>query len=537
MQHGDWTGTLDWYCLKRAVALARIGVALKAIGMSRSPEARVRVWPAPARLVALFAMAQIGLWTLAPALTHTAPPIDVAEGYMWGREWVIATYKHPALPSWFLESSRLLTGTTGWPAYLTSQLFIAATFGLVFALGRDLMGQERAAAGTLLLAGVSYYMWPTPEFNHNVASTPFWAGVVLVLWRAVERGRVVWWVLLGLLAAGALYAKLSAFFLLVPVAAWFLLDAQARARLATLGPWLGLAVFVMLVTPLALWLARHDLAPLRYASRRSLGLPVYQLPLFLLDTAANIGGVLLMLMVAKMLGPWGRGASLQGIGQVAGGAISTRARNFLLLFTFGPIAFALLAALLSHAGLKTAWGSSMFNTVGLLAIAVTAERYTPMALRRVALSAAFLLLAGSLGYAVVVKFDAHRPSGSSLRVNWPQRTIAARLGEIWTQNTGEPLRIVAGSPWLAALVGISHKDRPSILTNGDLRLSPWISRDRIEREGLLAVWDAGNQNIPPALLPLIDTARSGETKFGFKGDEGGHQVHIGYAVIPPKPSR
>ena len=47
---------------------------------------------------------------------------------MWGREWAIATYKHPALPSWVLEASRLATGTVGWPAYLAGQLFVAATY-------------------------------------------------------------------------------------------------------------------------------------------------------------------------------------------------------------------------------------------------------------------------------------------------------------------------------------------------------------------------------------------------------------------------
>ena len=98
---------------------------------------------------------------------------------MWGREWVIATYKHPALPSWVLEASRILTGAVGWPAYLASQLFIAATFVFVFLLGRDLMGPQRAAAGTLLLTGVAFYAWPTPEFNHNVAETPFWAAAAV----------------------------------------------------------------------------------------------------------------------------------------------------------------------------------------------------------------------------------------------------------------------------------------------------------------------------------------------------------------------
>jgi hypothetical protein len=34
-----------------------------------------------------------------------------------------------------LEFARLATGAGGWPAYLVSQLFIRATFVLVFLLG------------------------------------------------------------------------------------------------------------------------------------------------------------------------------------------------------------------------------------------------------------------------------------------------------------------------------------------------------------------------------------------------------------------
>src|SRR5438046_2732050 len=105
----------------------------------------------PRALVGLMIIYQIGAWTLIPSLVHRALPLDVAEGYMWGREWVLATYNHPALPSWILEISRLATGTVGWPAYLVSQLFIAATFVFVFLLGREMLGPERAAAGTLLL--------------------------------------------------------------------------------------------------------------------------------------------------------------------------------------------------------------------------------------------------------------------------------------------------------------------------------------------------------------------------------------------------
>ena len=205
----------------------------------------------PTALLALLVAGQIVAWTLAPALTHYAPPLDVVEGNMWGREWVIATYKHPALPSWALEASRLVTGAVGWPAYLVSQLFVAATFVFAFLLGRDLTGPRRAAAGTLLLTGIAFYAWPTPEFNHNVAEMPFWAGLPWALWRAVERRGLGWWALVGALAAGGLYAKLTTALLLVTLAAWILWDERARQCLATPGPWLGLAVFAALAAPLA----------------------------------------------------------------------------------------------------------------------------------------------------------------------------------------------------------------------------------------------------------------------------------------------
>src|SRR5262249_52305567 len=93
---------------------------------------------------------------IAPAVSHNAPTFDLIENYMFGKEWVLATYKHPALTNWILESSRYLTGAVIWPAYLISQLFVGATFCFAFLLGRALIGPIRGAAGTLLLAGVTF---------------------------------------------------------------------------------------------------------------------------------------------------------------------------------------------------------------------------------------------------------------------------------------------------------------------------------------------------------------------------------------------
>lgn len=489
----------------------------------------------PTALVALLVAGQIVAWTLAPVLTHYAPPLDVVEGYMWGREWVIATYKHPALPSWALEASRLATGAVGWPAYLVSQLFIAAAFIFAFLLGRDLMDPRRAAAGTLLLTGIAFYAWPTPEFNHNVAETPFWAALPWALWRAVERRGLAWWALVGALGAGGLYAKLTTALLLVTLAAWILWDARAQKCLATPGPWLGLAVFVALAAPLAIWLVTHDFAPLRYAAARSAQLREGGgggVPVFLLNVLLNLAGFLAMLAIAGLIEPRRR-RDAGDAGAAPPPPVARRARDYLIVLTAGPLLLAIVAGLIAGANLKSAWGSSMFNLAGILAVALTCERFDSSALRRIAVSAAVVIVVVPSAYALVLTAGPSR-AGAPLRVSWPQAEISKRFAAIWTRETGRPLRIVAGDDWIAGLVGVTAKDRPSILSRGSPALSPWITPDRLEREGMLIVWDVKTGRIPEPLRALVAARPVRQERFMWRRSKDRGDLVIGYAIVPPK---
>ncbi len=486
----------------------------------------------PTSLVRMLVAGQVVLWTLAPALTHSAPPLDVVESIMWGREWVLATYKHPAMPSWVLQAFWQLTGSVGWPAYFASQLFIAATFVLVFLLGRDLMGPARAAAGTLLLTGVAYYAWPTVEFNHNVAETPLWAGLPFALWRAVERRSIVWWVLAGAFAAGGLYAKLSTGLLLATAAAWLVFDADARRSLATAGPYVGLAVFVVLVIPLDHWLLVHDFLPFKHAAHRMAQPGGRSVPAFLANVALNLAGMLVILTYAGLIG---KRAKARSADQPAAGEapVGRRERHFLAIFTAGPLLLALLGATIAQSGLKTAWGSSMFNLAGLWAIAAISHRFRQETLWRIGTAAFTLLVVLPIGYALVVAFAPR--FASPMRVNWPQAEISRRMTAIWqAQTNGRPLRIVSGDTWVAGLVGITAKDRPSILNLGDLSLTPWIDRARLDAEGMLIVWDARTGRIPAALKQIVASGTTGEEEFSWPRNSRRPNIVIAYRVVPPK---
>ena len=488
-----------------------------------------RGFPDPILLVALMATFQVGAWTLAPALTHSALPLDVVEGYMLGREWVIATYSHPALPSWVLEISRLVTGTVGWPAYLVSQLFTAATFIFVFLLGRELLGPKRAAAGTLLLTGIAFYAWPTVEFNHNVAQMSFWAALPWALWSAVQWRSVAWWALAGALAAGGVYAKLSTVLLLIALASWMTWDRDARRCLATPGPWVGVAVFVALITPLTLWLVAHDFAPLKYLVSRSAGLRGGGLHIFIANIIINIAGMFIMLAIAGLIGSWLRAGVANPPQEPPPTPVGRRAIGYLTVVAGGPLALAMIGAALSGSALKVAWGSSMFNFAGLLAIALRSEYFNDAALRRITVCSGVLLTIVPLGYAAFVIAGSLR-AGTPLRVNWPQAEISKRFVDIWTRETGQPLRIVGGNTWIAGLVGVTAADKPSIFTSGDFARfpwSPWITPERLEKEGVLIMWDA-------RATWIVANATAREERFGSKRHVDGGEIVIRYVIVPPK---
>jgi 4-amino-4-deoxy-L-arabinose transferase-like glycosyltransferase len=472
-------------------------------------------------LVGALCAAQVVGWTLAPTLANDALPPDVLEGYMWGREWVLGTYKHPALPSWGLETSRILTGAVGWPAYLVAQIFVAATFVFVFLLGRDLLGTARGAAGTLLLTGVTYYASYSVIFNHNIAQAVFWAALPWALWRAVHDGRVFWWVLVGALAAAGLYAKLWFALLLLSLAGWMLWSPGARRCLATPGPWIGLGVFVAGVTPLMVWLLAYDFAPLRYAAKRGTG----GTALFLANTALNLVGLPLMLAVAGLLAVrWRPGDKLARV--LAGAerpSTTDPVLQYLMVVALGPVTFATLGALAGGFKMKYTWGIPMFSHLGLLAMALLPGWLDRDRLQWIARSAAAVLVAGPLGYA------------STKGADWPQSAIAARMGEIWARETGNlPMRIVAGNYWTAGIVGATAESRPSAFTDGSFNEAPWITLQRIESQGMLVVWK--RNALPPGLEPWVAGRTIGHEEFVANSQRRGRLL-LDYVIVAPKAQR
>jgi 4-amino-4-deoxy-L-arabinose transferase-like glycosyltransferase len=481
--------------------------------------------------------AQLIIWSLAPILTHDAPPHDVLESYMWGREWLLGTHKHPPLPGWLLEGARVLTGSVTWPAYVLSQLCIVTAFGFIFRLGCDLMDGGRALAGTLLLTGIYFFSWPSPELNHNLVQLPLWSAMLLCLWRApqAQAGKVAafWWIAGALCAAGLTYAKYSAALLIVTAALWIMLDPLSRRALrSTIWPWVALAVFLLVAGPGLIWLSQNYHQPLDYANGRSHSRSAVGGPSFVALQLACHGAMLIMMLIAGLMGGRRSPETLP----LASPPVSRRGWLFLAWFAVAPLVMILLGATNFGVGLRGAWGAPLWLMSGLLAVALTSDRFEHRVLLRLARTVAVVLPLVAIVYIGMIVIGGsinRRPAP----VNWPQAEIAARMQANWAKATTAPLRIVIGDSEPAGLVALNAPTVPSLVIDGDLAISPWVTQQRIDEQGALVVWQqragSAESRLPDVAAFAAGLPIRNET-FAWPRKTKVAPLQLGYAIILPK---
>jgi len=123
-----------------------------------------------------------------------------------------------------------------------SQLTVLAAFALIWVMARQLVGPVGALVAILIIDGMHFFTFTATKFNHDVVQLPFWAVTGFAYWAALRGGRTVHWALLGFGIGMAVWAKYFIVMQAVPLVLFALFDRDARKSLATLGPWIAVAI-------------------------------------------------------------------------------------------------------------------------------------------------------------------------------------------------------------------------------------------------------------------------------------------------------
>ena len=173
----------------------------------------------------IFLIIHLVLWTLIPSLTNNNLPLDTIEALAWGSNLDWGFNKHPPMSALAVEIFYSIFGSNDWSYYLLSQIFIIFSFFIIFQFSKEILNNESLALiSVLLLEGIYFYNFTTPEFNVNVCQIPFWVLTVYYSWKIFNQKTPKFkeCVIVGIFAVGGFLSKYLFIYLLISFDLFFI---------------------------------------------------------------------------------------------------------------------------------------------------------------------------------------------------------------------------------------------------------------------------------------------------------------------------
>ena len=484
----------------------------------------------PGKAFAGFAVLHVVVWTVLPTLLYRNLPLDLIEALVYGREWQLGYDKLPPLPWWLVEIAyRTIDHDSAY--YLLAQIAVLAALVAVWAMARPLVGSLNALVAVLIIDGLHYLNYTAAKFNHDVVQLPFWALAGLSLQRALRRGAIKDWLLLGIAIGLSLWAKYFVLVLAIPILVFLIADSEARKAWATPGPYVAFAAGLVVMAPHLVWLVQHNFLPFAYAEHRAV--PPHGLfdhlwhPLqFVLS---QFYFVLLSLFIAAPLFYPGKTASEPPARMGADGFD----RRIVTWLVFGPMVTVLALSAISGRGTVALWGYPIWLFLGVWLVLIARRTLNDMRLFRIVLSwilvFAGFAIAFTVNYTVLPGYD-HRYRAEI----FPGKEMARELSERYRAITGQPIVYVIGKMWDGGLVEHYGPSHPRVLIDGEPARAPWIELADLKARGALVVWIAGDPTVMPPQLRMITADASVQPPLQVHYLRGDSTHTIGWAILKSK---
>ena len=164
------------------------------------------------KIFILFLFSHAIIWTIIPTFSNNNLPLDTIEALAWGSNLDWGFLKHPPFSAFAVEIFYQIFGNQDWAFYFLSQIFVIVAFIYVWKFSNRIFTSKiYSLISVLLLEGIYYFNFTTPEFNVNVCQLPFWSLTVYYAWECTNDKKISNWILFGAFAALGFFVKISFF--------------------------------------------------------------------------------------------------------------------------------------------------------------------------------------------------------------------------------------------------------------------------------------------------------------------------------------
>ena len=220
------------------------------------------------RLFHYFLLTHLAVWTLIPSITNHNLPLDTIEALAWGSNLDWGFNKHPPLSALVVKIFYQIFGSQDWVYYFLSQLFVISAFYFVFKLSKEILNTEKhALLSVLLLEGIFFYNFTTPEFNVNVCMLPFWAMTAYYAYKCLKDNLAKDYVILGIVAAFGFLSKYLFIYLLIGIKVFYTFYIKKNNfKINYIIPGI---IFLLILTPHLIWLIDNNYITITYGLKRT----------------------------------------------------------------------------------------------------------------------------------------------------------------------------------------------------------------------------------------------------------------------------
>ena len=391
------------------------------------------------------------IWTLVPSLTNNNLPLDTIEALAWGSNLDWGFNKHPPASAFFSEIFYQIFGSQDWAYYLLSQIFVVVAFAVVFKFAEGLFKDKTLSlVSVLLLEGIYFYNFTTPEFNVNVCQLPFWALCVYYSWKLFDKQQVTFkdcfW--LGVFAAIGFLSKYLFIYLLVAIdLLFFYVIFIKKNKKFDFKYLISLEFFIVLLVPHLIWLTNNDYVTITYGLART-GLENSSFLDHIIYPLIFLGkqiGILIPFFIMSFF-----------LIKKFKSKISLKDKKllFLVFINLVPIALMFLTSMLTGSKIRTMWMTPFYLFFGVLVVYIFQAQINLKKLNGFISAFLILFIFSPFAYAYISITETDK------RTDYPGKKIAGKVQIEWNKNFTEEIKSIVGDEWFAGNLSYHLKSRP-----------------------------------------------------------------------------
>ena len=398
------------------------------------------------KILTVFLLSHFAIWVLVPSITNHNLPLDTIEALAWGSNLDWGFNKHPPLSAFAVEVFYQIFGSQDWAYYFLSQICVVTSFFVVWKFSEYFFQNKiYSLIAILLLEGIYFYNYTTPEFNVYVCELAFWALTVYYCWKGFEKNDYASWLLFGFFSGLGVLSHYLFIYLLCAIDVFFIyLIINKKINFKCL---ISYVPFLLVLLPHLIWLTENNYITITYALHRT-GLSEPNFldhfihPLIFLGKQIGILApffLMVLLLVAKLKTNFN---------------FKDKKLLFLLTINIIPIILMFLTSMLMGVKVRTMWMTPFYLFFGVLLIYIFQSQINLNKLKYFVSLFLILFIFSPFAYAYISITQTDK------RTDYPGKEHAIEVQKRWDKKFESKINVVLGNEWLAGNLSYHLKSRP-----------------------------------------------------------------------------